>query len=433
MTEENKYFNTEQEEPVNEAENTEEVNGEKISEEAEKKYDIDLSAAESSIPDYVKTPEPVYDFEVDGRKHRTKAKKRGFGCLGSSVYLVIIIALAIGLASFVLSVANDITGLEKTDVEITVEIPDGASLTDIASVLKKNGLIDNEFGLLIFAKLFESDRTYQTGSFVLNPRMGYQEMLKALSQITEKQETVDVTIIEGKTIEEIADILESNEVCTAAEFLKAVEETDFSKDYDFIADIPVNENRIFKLEGYIFPDTYQFFKASDADDVVKKFLNNFNDRFNEELRAEAKKQGMTVDEVVNLASIVQKEGSSKKTMQMVAGVFHNRLDNPSSYPYLQSNATLSYSLGEPLIWMDEEDMNNPDPYNSYVHKGLPPSAICNPGLDAIKAVLYPDDNDYYYFVTDSNSKFYFSKTSSQHEKQVANIKKNGVGIGEGVS
>ena len=105
----------------------------------------------------------------------------------------------------------------------------------------------------------------------------------------------------------------------------------------------------------------------------------------------------------------------------------------TKYPYLQSNATLSYSLGEPLLWMDEEDMKNPDPYNSYNHKGLPPSAICNPGLDAIKSVLYPDDNDYYYFVTDSNSLFYFSKTDSQHQKQVNSIKNNGVGIGEGVS
>lgn len=429
MTEENKYINAAQEEAVAEEVKKEET----VTEQTDKKYNIDMTEAESSIPDYVKTAMPVYDFEVDGRKHRVRARKRGFGCLGSSVYLAVIIALSIVLASFVLTVANDITGLEKKDVEITVEIPDGASLSDIAAVLKDNGLIDNELGLIIFARLFDDSRTYQTGTFVLNPRMGYQEMLKALSQVTEKRKTVNVTVIEGKTIEEIAAILESNGVCTSVEFLKAIEETDFSKDYDFIADIPSNEDRIYKLEGYIFPDTYQFFEASDADDVIKKFLDNFDNRFNEELRAEAKKQGMTIEEVVNLASIVQKEGSSKKTMQMVAGVFHNRLDKPASYPYLQSNATLSYSLGESLIWMDEEQMKNPDPYNSYVHKGLPPSAICNPGLDAIKAVLYPDDNDYYYFVTDSNSKFYFSKTSSQHEKQVANIKKNGVGIGEGVS
>lgn len=429
MTEENKYINAEQDNVVPEEEKKEET----ASEQTGEKYDIDLTEAESSIPDYVKTATPVYDFEVDGRKHRTKARKRGFGCLGSTVYLAVIIVLSIVLASFVLTVANDITGLVKDDVEITVEIPDGANLTEIAAVLKENGLINNELGLLVFARLFESSRTYQTGTFTLNPRMGYQEMLKALSQVTTVKETVNVTFVEGKTIEEIAAILESNGVCSATEFLKAVEENDYSEDYSFVADIPENEDRIYKLEGYIFPDTYQFYKASDADTVVKAFLKNFDNRFSEELREEAKKQGMTVEEVVNLASIVQKEGASKKTMQMVAAVFHNRLDKPSSYPYLQSNATLSYSLGEPLIWMDEEDMQNPDPYNSYNHKGLPPSAICNPGLDAIKAVLYPDDNDYYYFVTDSNSKFYFSKTSSQHEKQVANIKKNGVGIGEGVS
>lgn len=396
-----------------------------------KHFEVDVSAAEDAIPDYVESGRVVYDFELEKGKKR-KPRKRGAGCLSGAVYLVLVIALSIGLAIFALTVVNDVTGLVKDDVEITVEIPKGASLTDIAKILKDNGLIDNEIGLLAFAKLAGLDYTYHQGTFTLNPRMGYHELLKALAQQSVSLETVKVTIIEGWTIDEIAQKLESSQVCTALEFTTALENNDYS-DYDFIAAIPENEDRIYKMEGYIFPDTYDFYKGSDADTVIRKFLDNFEVRFSQELRDEAEAQGMTVEEVVILASMVQEEGASEKTMQMVAGVFRNRLDNPSKYPYLQSNATLSYALGEPILWMDEDDLENPDPYNTYVHEGLPPSAICNPGLQAIKAVLYPDENDYYFFVTDENNLFYFSETASQHEKQVNSIRKNGVGIGEGVS
>ena len=395
-------------------------------------FDIDLTDAEVMIPDYIRTAQPVYDFEFYNKKKKRRPNKRGGGMLVTLIYLVVVAALAIIVSQFALSVVKDVTGIEKENVDITIEVPEGATLAQIADILQKNKLIDSSFGLLAYAKLTKADYTYQPGTFTLNPMMGYSEILKKLTEQNIIREEVTVRIIEGKTIDEIAQTLEDAQVCTAEEFIDALENKDFDS-YAFVADIPENEDRIYKLEGYLFPDTYKFFKNSDPDDVIKKFLDNFNVRFSEELRAEAKEKGMTVEEVVVLASIVQKEGKSKKTMEMVAGVFLNRLNNSKKYPYLQSNATLGYSLGEAIFWMSEEDMQNPDPYNTYTHEGLPPSAICNPGLQAIKAVISPDDNDYYFFVNDENGLFFFSKTASEHEKQVEAIKKNGTGNGEGIS
>lgn len=395
-------------------------------------FAVDMSVAEGSIPDYVRTAAPVYDFETSGEKRRTRRpRKRGVGFLGSMIYLIIILLLAGAVALFALSVVKDITGITKDDKEIIVTIPDGATLTDIATILEENGLIDSKMGLLAFAKLTNLSYTYQLGECTLNPKWGYNEMLKALAQQKIVRETVNVTIVEGKTVEQIAELLESNKVCTAADFINAIQTGDFS-DYDFIADLPENEDRIYRLEGYIFPNTYNFYLNSDPEDAVRKFLDSFDQQFDEELRQLAAEQGMTVDDVVKLASIVQKEGASKKTMKMVARVFLNRMEN-KNYQYLQSNATLSYSKNEAILWITEEQMNDKDPYNSYQHKGLPPSAICNPGRQAIEAVLEPDDNDYYFFVTDSESKFYFSKTANEHEKQSAAIRKNGTGIGDGIS
>lgn len=397
-------------------------------------FAVDMSAAEGTIPDYVRTSQPVYDFETaDGKqRRRRRPRKRGVGVLGGTIYLIVVLLVAVVLALFALSVVKDITGISKDDKEIIVTIPEGATLTDIAVILEENGLIDSRVGLLAFAKLTNRTYSYQPGECTLNAKWGYNEMLKALAQQKVVRETVNVTIVEGKTVEQIAELLEASKVCTAVDFLKVIEEGDFSDDYDFIAALPENQDRIHRLEGYIFPNTYNFYINSDPEEAVRKFLDSFDDQFDQELRQLAADQGMTVDDVVKLASIVQKEGASQKTMKMVARVFLNRMEN-KNYQYLQSNATLSYSKNEAILWITEEQMNEDDPYNSYKYKGLPPSAICNPGLQAIKAVLEPDDNDYYYFVTDSESKFYFSKTANEHEKQAAAIRKNGTGIGEGIS
>ena len=393
-------------------------------------FTVDTSEAEL-IPDYRKTEQPMYDFETENKK-KPRRHKRGIGWVGSTIYLAIVIAISVGISIFALGIVRDVTGITKSkkDAEVTVEIPQGATLPSIAKILKEKGLIDSEFGLIAYAKLTKTDYTYQPGTFTLNPKWGYKEMLKAMTVQQIVRETVKVRIIEGKTAEDIAALLEENGVCAATDFLDALETHDYTK-YDFIKNIPDSAGRLCKLEGYLFPDTYEFYKESDVDQVVTKFLDNFDKRFDQKLRDKAKAKGMTLDEVVKFASVVQKEGVSEKTMKMVAGVFNNRMSN-KNYQYLQSNATLSYAIGEPILWMSDEQMKNPSPYNSYTHKGLPPSAICNPGLQAIKAVLDPDVNSYYFFVTDEDRLFYFSKTANEHERFSSAIKNGTVDKKKGV-
>lgn len=394
----------------------------------EKEFNIDISSITDDIPDYdpnkpqnKRHKAPKYDAKAD------RMLKKGTGCFTTSIYTIVVLVVSVLLASFVLVILNDMLGLMKNDEDIIINIPEGATISEVADMLQDMDIIDAAIGLKLYANISgKSDLEIASGDITVNPKMGYSSLLKAIKK-TNVKEVVSVTIIEGKTIKQIAEQLEEKGVCKAEDFLKEIQTGDFSS-FDFVKAIPENEDRIYALEGYIFPDTYDFYKDDSAENVIKKFLNNFNSRFSDDLRALAEDKGMTIDEVVNLASIVQKEGTSAPVMKYVASVFHNRLNNSSSYPYLQSNATLSYSTGKPIIWYTEEDIALDDPYNSYKYKGLPPSAICNPGLDAIKAVLMAEDTDYYFFVTDDDGLYYFSETSKRHEQQVDAIKETGSGL-----
>ena len=234
-----------------------------------------------------------------------------------------------------------------------------------------------------------------------------------------------VTFIEGMTAEEIAAALEEKQVCSAEDFLKAMDEIDFG--YTFEETLPDNENRYHQLEGYLFPDTYEFYIGEGAKSVVNRFLNNFNNRFSGEMYAQLEKSGMTLDEVITLASIIQKEAGNPAEMKQVAGVFHNRL-NSGAYPHLQTDTTTNYigttfiedyEKGEALV--DEENQHYIDAYNSFDIKGLPAGPICNPGLDAIKAALDPAKHSYYFFVSDKAGTYYYARNFDEHQAYTARV------------
>ncbi len=394
----------------------------------EKEFNIDISDITDSIPDY--DPNKPKEKGFKAPQYTAKADrmlKKGTGCFTTSIYTFVVLVVSVLLAAFVLVVLNDMLGLMKKDEDMIINIPEGTTLSEAADMLQDMDIIDAAIGLKIYAKVSgKGDLEIASGEITVNPKMGYSSLLKAIKKVAVK-EVVSVTVIEGRTIKQIAEQLDEKGVCKAEDFLKEIQTGDYSS-FEFVKAIPENEDRIYALEGYIFPDTYDFYKDEAPDSVVKKFLNNFKTKFSDDLIALAEEREMTVDEVVNLASIVQKEGTTAPVMKYVASVFHNRLDNRSSYPYLQSNATLSYSTGKAIIWYTDEDIALDDPYNSYKYKGLPPGAICNPGLDAIEAVLSPEATDYYFFVTDDDGLYYFSESSRQHEKQVDAIKETGSGL-----
>lgn len=226
--------------------------------------------------------------------------------------------------------------------------------------------------------------------------------------------TVRVTFPEGKTMMQIAQLLEENGVCPAEDFLRAASES--GSDY---AVALRGQDRPFLLEGYVFPDTYEFYKNEDASMALSRFLTNFSGKFSEAEQTRAQELGMTTDEVLTLASIIQAEAGVPSEMPKVSSVLHNRLQRGMrlqcdvTYYYLE-NTVMPYLC--PDGWDDAVYEKYADLYYTYRCDGLPLGAICNPGSDAISAALYPADTDNLYFVTDADGNYYYSATYEAHQQ-----------------
>lgn len=352
------------------------------------------------------------------RKKKKKKATGTAGCIKAVVYTGLVLAISGVLAYFAITGGIDIIALNKPSNVVDVEIPRGASTQTVARVLKEGGLIDQPLIFRLYSKFTGADGTYQPGTFSLRPDMGYSELIETL-QSTKPRESVRVIVPEGSTIEDIAKILSDNKVCAAADFYNAVIYGTY--DYDFIADLPTAEQgteyegRIYKLEGYLFPDTYEFYENSSGETVVKKFLDNFNNRLDTNLRAAIKSYGWSIDKAVVIASIIQGE-AKEADMTGVSRVIHNRLNNPAEYPYLQMDSTGHY-VNKLYPQVEEIQIIN-TAYDTYKRKGLPAGPINNPGLKALQAAVFPsEDPDIlpcYYFASASNGNTYFSKTYEEH-------------------
>lgn len=232
--------------------------------------------------------------------------------------------------------------------------------------------------------------------------------------------TVRITIPEGASAAEIGGLMEQNGLFTRAEFLAQVNRG--SETSPLVQEIGDWENRAFLLEGYLFPDTYEFYKNDTPERVIQKLLKNLEKKVTAAHKARAKELGMSFDEVLTLASIIQAEAGDPKQMKTVSSVLHNRL-NSTSHPNLQCDVTIFYLEQDvqPYLTDDTEHFNSF--YNTYKCTGLPEGPICSPGMDAIEAALYPSETEYFYFATDKAGSYYYAKTLAEHEKNWSEIKK----------
>ena len=230
--------------------------------------------------------------------------------------------------------------------------------------------------------------------------------------------TVTVTLPEGYTAVQIAEKLEENKVCSASEFIALTNNYEYIQTlgYSFTELIENPDERAFYLEGYIFPDTYEFYKGESAERALKRFLNNTELKLTAEYRQRAEDLGYTLDQIITLASIVQEESFTNDSVKNVASVLHNRLSSPS-FSRLQCDVTKNYIKNaienSPYLTGDTSAFN--ETYNTYECSDLPAGPITNPGLAAIEAALYPAETDYYYFVTDSDWNYYYASTYAQHK------------------
>lgn len=296
---------------------------------------------------------------------------------------------------------------------IPVDIPMGSDTSTIAEILGEEGIIKKPQIFKIVSKLNGFDGKYQAGTHVLKKGL---ELKTIMGILIGKPESQKITIPEGLTYKQIVKTFVKKGIAIEDKFDTSMKYEKY--DYDFVKQIKNVNNREFILEGYLFPDTYEFAMNADEKTIIGIMLDNFNNKLTKEHYKRAKELGMSMDQIITLASVIEREVSTSADRRLVSAVFHKRLKSKDK---LQSCATLQYiflnkegKVHELITYADTEVDNA---YNTYIHAGLPPGPICSPGMDSINAALYPDeDTDYKYFLAPGDGTTKFSKTYAEHEK-----------------
>lgn len=309
----------------------------------------------------------------------------------------------------------------KASEIIQIEIPKGSTSTDIAQILEENNLIKNELIFRLYLNYSGNDGALKAGKYDLAQNMDIKGIIQVLVSGNNKIDSVRFTIPEGYNVKQIADKLAGEGLVDKERFLQLVKEGNF--DYDFIKQIPNDKNIEYKLEGYLFPETYEIRRGATEEEVIEKMLSQFEKEWKPEWSKVAQDKGYTVHEMVTLASIVEREVVVDEERPIVAGVFYNRLDDSWS---LQSCATVQFILGKQKDTLTFDDLEIVNPYNTYVNQGLPPGPIGSPGRNSIQATIYPAEHDFYFFVTkkDNSGEHFFSKTFSEHQQNDAKSRGN---------
>jgi len=302
------------------------------------------------------------------------------------VIILLIIVLGLGAYLAIMSFNNPLNSEDTTYKTITIE--QGLSTTGIAETLKEEGIINSVKNFKILSKLNGYDGEYQAGTYSLSPSMTPTEIGSVI--VTGRVETYAFTIPEGLTIYQVADKLSEEGLINRDTFVTLLEEGDFQ--FDFLETAQDNENR---LEGFLFPDTYKIAYGASEEQIITTMLNQFDLIFTDEYKARADELGMTINEVITVASIVERECKHEEDRPRVASVIYNRLKKGMP---LQMCSTVQYILGEQKTRLSTADTQIESPYNTYVNNGLPPGPIGSPGFSAIVAALYPANTDYLYFV-----------------------------------
>ncbi len=378
-----------------------------------------------------------------------KAKKTGTNSSDTIVltaFILVLLTVSLCLSLIAISCLNDALAINRGNEIITVNIPQGATTNEIIDILHENDLVKNKIFCKTFYKIASAakgtgmpsglskfkqityrigvlftgpeDPEYISGVYYLQPDMGLEGMLYQFREVQAGPKTVTLVFPEGWSVPQMAARLEEYGVCASAYFYKAINESEF--DYPFFSSAINSENRTYRLEGYLFPSTYDFFEGESANMAIRRLLDTFDKVWTDEFDARAKALGYSIDEIITIASIIQREAADEKQMGLVSSVIHNRLKNPAgSNGKLECDSTRDYIKNYITPITDVNLVSKySDSYNTYLVQGLPPGPICNPGADAIKAALYPSDTDYYYFCHDKFGNIYMAKTKSEHDSNV---------------
>ena len=374
-------------------------------------------------------------------KKERPAHRKGYGFFGiphlvsTAIWLLIVVAIGVSLGRTIWLCAADLLAFGREPEEVTITVTENDDIKSISKKLERAGLIRYAGLFELFADLTGKGEDIDVGTFTLNAIFDYNAMINAMVDYGKPQDIVEIMFPEGYNCAQMFALLEEKGVCTVKE-LEAYAANGELDDYWFLEG--VSRGHKYCLEGYLAPDTYEFYTNDEPKRVLEKFLDEFDDRFtdllkedfielNQYLSNKMRRNGysssyiqenqLTLHDVIILASIVEKETSSNRESYKIASVFYNRLTNQANFPYLQSDATVLYAIdyynkGELIT----DAQINASPFNSYTNRGLIPGPICNPGLNSLGAALSPEDTGYFYFIYDKSAgEHIFSKTLAEHE------------------
>ncbi len=435
-----------------------------------KDFSIDLQSGreiESDTDDYIsndlssysdKPPEPARQLNkrelraakrLDKKRRKLKAKKNRV--IFRTVWLTMIVFVSIMIGQYVMVGVNDMLAVGREEEKtVEINIPENATLDQVTDILSEKGLITNKSFFKLYATITKSAAGFEKGTFEVQTNKDYEALINKLQTVENRTDVVSIRFREGISILEMADLLEKNKVCTADQFLEKCNSDEFDDEFEFLKDINNESERYYKLEGYLFPDTYDFYVGENPVSVVYKFLNNYNDKlYHTKIRfvqgekkstvaKRAEKLGMSMEEVITLASLIQAEAANEDDMYVISSILHNRLDTipndgenkfgEGGFKKLQLDSTVYYPYKTQNQVPAPLRKNYVSRYDTYKIDGLTAGPICNPGLDAIEAAVNPSDTNYYYFCHkaadgEQGAIPYYAKSEEEH---LANRKKAGL-------
>ena len=340
-----------------------------------------------------------------------KRKKRRFNFL---LYLLFVLITSAILAGVGWLLINDLCAFNKENIAATIEVTADDNISTIADKLEDAGLIQYKWFFKLFATVADAKDKIGTGTYELNTDMDYRALIIGMHNAAGNlnSDTVRITIPEGYTVAQIIHLMAEKGVKTEEKLLEAAKTATLNYEY-----IDNNSEDISRLEGYLFPDTYDFYLNEKPANALNRLIKNFDSKLDDDLLAQAEARGYSLKKIITIASLIEKETDGTDQAK-IASVIYNRLDGPGdkggTYGLLQIDASLLYALPEHEGAITNADKQTDSRYNLYKYAGLPPTPIANPGLASIEAALEPAETDFYYYALGKDGKHRFSATLQEH-------------------
>ncbi len=355
-------------------------------------------------------PEPSPRQPQQPRKRTQRKSGKVFS--NSWVYLLFIFGVSAVLAALCWTAANDVLALNKPEKSAVITVGEKESYGSVVNQLEDSGIINSKALFRVFSLFAGGKQKVTPGTYELNTEMDYFAVINGLGANSDRRMTTIVTIPEGFTIDQVFKLLEEKGVSTEKKLQDMAATHSYA--FSFLQDVPLGDYH--RLEGYLFPDTYEFYMGEDARYVLNKMLVNFDAKLNDAMRKVITDKGFSIREILIIASLIEKETDGEDRAN-ISSVIHNRWKKPTreTAGFLNVDASIQYVLpeGEKVTPAHYESVNSP--YNTYKNKGLPPGPIANPGMESIYAAMNPANTAFYYYSLGEDGKHHFFKTYAEHQ------------------